>query len=228
MLILYFISGCVVGSFLCLVAERVPIGGSILHPASQCSSCKTKLRVFELIPLISILFLRFRCRSCKKKLSTTYFFSEFICGLLCLFAALKFTYPLYSLFFLFTAVVLSLTDIFYLIIEPKIFYLLSFFLCIWHLYLNLPIHFSISVLFFLGSYSLNTVFPNSIGGGDILLVTLWSALLGANATIFLLFIASSCGILFILIHRLLLKKTLEQLPFVPFLSLGLFFVFLCT
>ncbi|MEI5990547.1 hypothetical protein A5881_002052 [Enterococcus termitis] len=227
MFILYFICGCVIGSFLCLAAERVPIGKSILFPASHCSYCQTKLKMIELIPIVSILFLRFRCRYCKRKLSCIYFFSELICGLLCLFVSFKAILPLYSLFFLLMGVVLSLTDIFYLIVEPKIFYLLAIFLCIWHIYLALPVYLFTSLIVFLSLLSLRYILKDSIGGGDIFILTLWGALLGAESLIFLLFIASSSGLCFLLFYRLILKKKMQQLPFVPFLSIGLFVIFLC-
>ncbi|WP_086314668.1 leader peptidase (prepilin peptidase)/N-methyltransferase [Enterococcus sp. 7F3_DIV0205] len=227
MLVIYFIFGSVIGSFLCLVAERIPIGESILFPASHCSFCQTKLKVFELIPVVSIIFLCFRCRYCGHKLPFVYFCSEIICGLLCSFIAFKSSYPLYSLCFLFTAVILSLTDIFYLIVEPKIFFPLTVLLCIWHFYLAWPFYLFTSGIFFFGLHGLNYLFPDSVGGGDIILLTLWGALLGSESLIFLLFCASSSGLFFMLFYRYILKKKIKHLPFVPFLSIGLFFVLLC-
>lgn len=227
MLVIYFVFGSVIGSFLCLAAERIPIGKSILYPSSHCTHCQTKLKFFELIPVISIIYLRFRCRYCGRKLSYVYFYSEIICGLLCSFVAFKSVYPLYSLYFLFTAIILSLTDIFYLIVEPKILYPLTIFLCIWHIYLGWPVYFFSSGIIFFSLRGLNYVFPDSVGGGDIILLTLWGVLLGSESLIFLLFYASSSGLLFILFYRYILNKKIYQLPFVPFLSIGLFFVLLC-
>lgn len=227
MSLIYFIFGSVIGSFLCLIAERIPIGKSILYPASHCSYCQTKLTVLELIPIISIIFLCFRCRHCRYKLSSVYFYSEALCGLLCSFVAFKSVYSLYCLCFLLIAVTLSLTDIFYLIVEPKIFYPLSILLCIVHIYLALPIYLFTSIIIFFSLHGLNSILPDSMGGGDILLLTVWGALLGSDSLIFLLFIASSSGLLFLLVSRYILKKKIRQLPFVPFLSIGLIFVFLC-
>ncbi|MBO0421361.1 prepilin peptidase [Enterococcus plantarum] len=227
MLMIYFVFGSVMGSFLCLAAERIPIGKSILFPASHCSYCQTKLTIPELIPIISIIFLRFRCRYCGYKLSSIYFYSEVIGGFLCLYITFKSIHPLYSLSFLFTAVILSLTDIFYLIVEPKIFYPLSILLCIGHFYLALPIYFFTSGIIFFSLHGLNYILPDSIGGGDILLLTVWGALLGGNSLVLILFIASSSGLLFLFIYQYILKKKMEQLPFVPFLSIGLFLIFVC-
>lgn len=226
MLLFYFIFGSTLGSFLCLVAERVPIRKSIIFPASHCSYCQHKLRFWELIPIFSILFLRFRCHNCHQKLPIVYFFSEFICGILCVILTNNHKQSGYLLFFLFTAILLSLTDIFYMIVEPKLLYPLSIFLYIWHIYLALPIYPGTGLLFFLTVTSFNHFFPESIGYGDILLLTLWSGLLGSLSLIFLLLIASSSGLLFLLLHTLVTKKKITQLPFVPFLSVGLFFVLL--
>ncbi|EOI06693.1 hypothetical protein UAY_00035 [Enterococcus moraviensis ATCC BAA-383] len=227
MFVIHFITGCVVGSFLCLVAERIPVGKSILNPPSHCSSCQTPLKIFELIPIISIIFLRFRCRYCHYKLSPIYFMSELICGLLFIVVPFDSIQPCYSLFLLLTAVVLSLTDIFYLIVAPRLFYPLAFFLCAWHIYLALPIYFFTSFAIFISLYGLTKIYPDSIGGGDIILLVLLGALLGYEPLIFLLFCASSSGLLFLLVYQSVFQKKIRRLPFVPFLTIGLFCVFLC-
>ncbi|MFD1901092.1 prepilin peptidase [Enterococcus termitis] len=221
MLIIQFIIGCIVGSFICLAAERVPIGGSIISPASQCVYCKTNLRFYDLLPIISIILLRFRCRYCHHRLSISYLFSELVCGLL--FVATTFTdwYSVYTLFFLLTTFTLTLTDIFYLIVEPKFFYPFGILLCVCHYFFGLPLHMVTGICVFITLISFTYVFPKSIGGGDILLVSLWGVLLGNRALIFLLFIASSCALLFLLFCHFFLNKKIQQLPFVPFLNIGL-------
>ncbi|WP_086445309.1 prepilin peptidase [Candidatus Enterococcus lemimoniae] len=223
MSIIYFIIGSVIGSFLCLVAERIPANRSIVRPASHCTYCQTKLKMVELIPIVSILCLGFRCRYCKCKLSYVYFFSELIFGSLCFYVLLEAVHPVYSLFFLSMAVVLSLTDLFYLIVEPRLFYTCSILLCIGHIYLALPFFPFTSLILFIALQILNYIFPDSVGGGDIFLLTVWGLFLGGESIIFLLFIASSSGLLFLFIYQYILKKTIRQLPFVPFLSIGLFF-----
>ena len=56
--------GAAVGSFLNVVADRLPTGGSLLSPPSHCPHCGTRLRPAELVPVVSYLALRGRCRSC--------------------------------------------------------------------------------------------------------------------------------------------------------------------
>lgn len=64
--------GLVMGSFLNVVALRMPAGKSMITPRSHCTSCQTTLRPFELIPVISFLFLRGRCRYCGTRLALYY------------------------------------------------------------------------------------------------------------------------------------------------------------
>jgi leader peptidase (prepilin peptidase)/N-methyltransferase len=57
--------GAVVGSFLNVCIDRLPRGGSLIEPASQCDSCGRRLAPLELIPILSYLFLGGRCRTCR-------------------------------------------------------------------------------------------------------------------------------------------------------------------
>lgn len=56
--------GALVGSFLNVVADRVPAGGSIVNPPSHCPNCGRRLQPLELIPIVSYLVQRGRCRQC--------------------------------------------------------------------------------------------------------------------------------------------------------------------
>jgi leader peptidase (prepilin peptidase) / N-methyltransferase len=63
-MLLYALVGAAVGSFLNIVIDRVPERQSVLHPASCCPACNRRLTPRELIPVISYLALRGRCRNC--------------------------------------------------------------------------------------------------------------------------------------------------------------------
>ena len=60
----FFLVGSILASFLGLVIDRFP-EQSIISPASHCDSCQTRLRPLDLIPILSQIFNRFRCRYCK-------------------------------------------------------------------------------------------------------------------------------------------------------------------
>lgn len=80
--ILYlFFMGASVGSFLGLVVDRFP-QKSIIWPGSHCASCQHLLGVLDLVPVLSALFSRFRCRYCGQAFSAVYSLLEVCCGLL--------------------------------------------------------------------------------------------------------------------------------------------------
>ena len=78
--------GLVIGSFLNVVAYRLPRGESIVTPPSHCPGCDTQIRPWDNIPLLSWIFLRGRCRSCQTRISPRYPLVELLTAVL--FAAL--------------------------------------------------------------------------------------------------------------------------------------------
>lgn len=82
-----FLYGLIIGSFLNVVIYRFHTGKS-LAGSSHCLSCAKPLRPYELLPLISYLVLRGRCRGCGSHITLRYFFVEALTGLLFLLAAL--------------------------------------------------------------------------------------------------------------------------------------------
>jgi leader peptidase (prepilin peptidase)/N-methyltransferase len=64
--------GLLIGSFLNVVAYRLPRGESLVKPRSRCTSCGTEVRSIDNVPLLSWLFLRGRCRHCSEQISARY------------------------------------------------------------------------------------------------------------------------------------------------------------
>ena len=64
--------GLLIGSFLNVVAHRLPRGGSLVSPGSACPSCATPVRPYDNVPVLSWLLLRGRCRSCSASISPRY------------------------------------------------------------------------------------------------------------------------------------------------------------
>ena len=73
--------GLVVGSFLNVCIHRLPLGQSIVRPRSQCPACKTPIRWYHNVPLLSWILLRARCTSCGARISWRYPFVEAASGL---------------------------------------------------------------------------------------------------------------------------------------------------
>jgi leader peptidase (prepilin peptidase)/N-methyltransferase len=66
------VAGLAVGSFLNVVAYRVPLGLSLVHPPSRCPGCESPVRPYDNVPVLSWLVLRGRCRDCAAPISARY------------------------------------------------------------------------------------------------------------------------------------------------------------
>ena len=76
------LGGLIIGSFLNVVAWRLPRGESLSHPGSHCPSCDTPIKPYDNIPVLSWLLLRGRCRHCKAPISPRYPLVEATTGIL--------------------------------------------------------------------------------------------------------------------------------------------------
>ncbi|MBD3278085.1 MAG: prepilin peptidase [Candidatus Aegiribacteria sp.] len=85
-----FLSGAVVGSFLNVVAWRVPRGESIIRPGSHCLKCGAPVKWYDNVPVLSWFVLKGRCRSCREKFTFRYALVELAAGLLFAGIALNF------------------------------------------------------------------------------------------------------------------------------------------
>jgi leader peptidase (prepilin peptidase)/N-methyltransferase len=80
--------GAVVGSFLNVVAYRLPRRESLVTPASRCPSCGTSVKPYDNVPILSWILLRGRCRSCSEQISPRYPLVETLAAALCVGAVL--------------------------------------------------------------------------------------------------------------------------------------------
>ncbi len=76
------LGGLIIGSFLNVVAWRLPRGESLSHPGSPCPSCDAPIKPYDNIPVLSWLLLRGRCRNCGEPISPRYPLVELTTGLL--------------------------------------------------------------------------------------------------------------------------------------------------
>lgn len=82
-----FAFGAVIGSFLNVVIWRMPLGKSIVAPRSRCPKCRSAIRGYDNIPIVSWLILLGKCRDCKVSISPRYPIVEFCVGVLVLLLA---------------------------------------------------------------------------------------------------------------------------------------------
>lgn len=82
--------GLIVGSFLNVCIARIPHEASIVSPPSHCPRCKTPIRWYDNVPLVSYAVLRGKCRTCGQHISWRYPLVELMNGLLYLWAGSEF------------------------------------------------------------------------------------------------------------------------------------------
>lgn len=231
-----FIFGCVFGSFYNVVGYRLPNKMSIAFPSSHCTNCNHKLRFYELIPIISYIFLRGKCKNCKKKVSVIYPVFEFITGLLFLLSYIVFGLNIkffISITFISILIIITISDIRYYIIPDEVL-LVGVILIVLELLIN---SFSNNINLFngvlmpilngAGSFAILYLFKilgdalfkkESLGGGDIKLMFLIGIMLGFDMSIVAIFIASFIALPLSIIS--LAKNNNNVLPFGPYLSLA--------
>lgn len=92
--IFIFAFGAAIGSFINVIVCRLPNKISIVKPASYCPYCKSRIAIYDNIPIISFIILGGRCRKCKARISPRYLFIELFMGTTYLFTALFFHHNL--------------------------------------------------------------------------------------------------------------------------------------
>jgi len=125
MLLSSFVFGLVFGSFLNVVIHRLKTRQDIVLGGSFCPECKTRLRWYDLMPLLSFTFLKGKCRYCHKKISWQYPIVELISAFLWVSVFYKFGISwnaIYHIFILSALLVIAVYDFKWQIIPDKIIY----------------------------------------------------------------------------------------------------------
>jgi leader peptidase (prepilin peptidase)/N-methyltransferase len=76
----FFVFGCMVGSFLNVCIHRMPLGQSIVSPPSHCPHCKYSIPWYLNVPLVTWVMLGGKCRNCRAPISSRYFLVELLTG----------------------------------------------------------------------------------------------------------------------------------------------------
>ena len=202
----FFLVGAIFASFLGLVIDRFP-EQSIIFPASHCDSCQTRLRPLDLIPFLSQVFNRFRCRYCKSSYPFWYALFEFGLGLLFLAFSWEFL-TLGQLILITAGLTLGIYDLQHQ--EYPLLVWLTF-----HLILMVSCGWNLVMIFFLILGILAHFIDIRIGAGDFLFLASCALVFTLTEILILIQFASTTGIL-----AFLLQKKKERLPFVPFLLLA--------
>ena len=235
-IIFVFVIGIIFGSFYNVVGYRLPNNMSIAFPCSHCTNCNHELKFYELIPIISYIFLRGKCRKCNKKISIIYPIFEFITGILFLLSYLIFGFSIefiIAITFISILIIITISDIKYYIIPDEVLLVGSVLLII-EFFVNSLVNeiglvngLFMPLLNGLGAFSLLYLFKilgdfvfkkESLGGGDIKLLFVIGLYLGFDMSIVAIFIASFIALPLSIIS--LIKDNNNVLPFGPYLSIS--------
>lgn len=202
----FFTVGACIASFLGLVIDRFP-ESSIICPRSHCDRCQQTLRPLDLIPILSQVLFRFRCRYCQSPLPYWYALFEGWSGLLFLLCYQGFL-PIPHLLLLLGSCVLAIYDL-RSMEYPLLLWLILHTLCL----LCTGPTLLMGVFLFLGI--LSCLYSIGIGAGDFLLLATFSLTLSATQVLLVMQGASLIGLLVFLF-----KKEKDRITFVPCLFLS--------
>lgn len=223
-----FILGLFIGSFLNVIIYRLPHNKGFLNGRSYCDSCKRTILPYDLIPLVSYIILRGKCRFCRSRISYQIPLVELITGIFFALTFLKF--PLTDLSFIFYIfVVCCLIVIFFIdlndgIIPDKILYPVTIVTLIYvFLNQNLVLHLISSLISFILFFLIYFLTKGKgIGFGDVKFSFFLGLLLGLPKVAICFYIAFLTGGIVGLILIIWGKKRFKKdtIAFGPFLSLG--------
>ena len=229
MYFLVLIIGLCIGSFLNVCIYRIPKEESIVFPASHCTSCGHELKFYELIPVVSYIFLRGKCIKCKSKISIKYPLIEILNGLLYLLLFIK--YEL-SFNFIFYCLLVSLLIVISIIdLESKYVYssttIVGVLLAIIYIIIGgclgevRILNNLLGGLIGYGIIFLIIILTGGMGEGDADIAGICGLFVGIKGVLVALFLAIILGGIFASIVLILkIKDRKSEIAFGPYIAIG--------
>ena len=222
---LVFAPGLAIGSFLNVVAARVPLKRSIIHPGSACMSCGREVAWYDNVPVLSYLALRGRCRGCGISIGAVYPAVELLTALLITTSFLAFGWSgrsFVAAFFCAVLVVVSATDLAHRIVPNVIVLPAAALVLVAQTALDPSAEwalgaFGASLFLFLTALA----YPKGMGMGDVKLALLLGAMLGRTVPVGLMLgMVAALVPSFVLLARHGSAARKMAIPFAPFLAFG--------
>ena len=221
-----FAPGLAVGSFLNVVASRLPLGKSVSKPRSYCPHCEEPIRPRDNIPLLSYVLLRGRCRSCQASIGRRYPAVEFLTAALAVACVVAFGPTLHALaaaIFCAALVTISATDIERMIVPNRVVLpaaaaVLALQL-VWDPSPEWPVA-GLGAALFLFIAAL--AYPKGMGMGDVKLALLLGVAVGWTVPVALMvgMIAALVPSAVMVVRHGAVAARKRAIPFAPFLALG--------
>ena len=228
--IIFFIFGTILSSFYNVVGFRLPRGESIVFPPSHCPKCNHRLSAIELIPILSFIIQKGKCKNCNEKISWFYPLFELFGGILFTLAYLSFGMTpelVIALTFISLTLIIMVSDYNYMIINDSVLIIFTIMLVIEIFFIrgfNTLLASLISgiicfiVMFLIKKLGDFLFKKESMGGGDIKLMFIFGLMFGIAAGLSTIFIGALIGLPISLI--ILYRNKSHVIPFGPFLCLG--------
>lgn len=235
-LIIFFILGCHMGSFYTVIGMRLPKHEDFFFSRSHCDKCNHPLSMLDMIPVLSYLLLKGRCRYCHKKISNISTYMEIFTGVLYAlsFWIFGFSYELLVALGLVTLLsIISVSDIMYYIIPDELLIFFTGYFLIANA-LNKGVEQALmsvmsGVILFAIMYLImtlgNFIFKKeTLGGGDIKLMLVIGIVLNPFLGIISIFLSSFIALPISLL--ILLKEKKNIIPFGPFLIISAILIYM--
>jgi leader peptidase (prepilin peptidase) / N-methyltransferase len=220
-----FAPGLALGSFLNVVAARVPLRRSIVRPPSACMACGQEIRRYDNVPLVSWLALRGRCRDCSVRIPLMYPAVELLTALLIAGCVLAFGLTFeaaIAAFFCAVLVAVSAIDLEHRIIPNRIVLPATVVVLVANTLRDPSPKWALAALGASGFlFTAALIYPAGMGMGDVKLALLMGAALGPAVAVALM-----AGMLAAMVPSIVLfarfgsKARKMGIPFGPFLAIG--------
>lgn len=227
--------GLIIGSFLNVCIYRIPLGESISYPPSHCQHCKHRLGALDLIPVLSYICLRGKCRYCGEKISPQYACIELLNGLGWVYSFYHFGFTIEAVLaciFISVVIVLTLIDWRYMILPTGVIIFGSIMAILGKSALSF-LHHDVSILikslaggalgygivalvFYIAIWAMK---KEGMGYGDVRYLGMIGLFTSPSLVFLTLLIGSIVGSIYGLVLYIKHKESLE-FPFGPFLSIG--------
>ena len=225
--------GAMIGSFMNVVSARLSKGEDFIHGRSYCPHCRHKLRAFDLIPLVSFLCLKGKCRYCKNWISIRYFLVEALFSIIfILVASLKGPTEWIGYFFCCICILIALMDLDSYEVDLRILIILWGMGLIQRaemiesIFISMTIGFMFYMIIYFGG---KWIWKEEVFGiGDVYYLTALGAYFSVNQILYIGLLSFVIGGGVALIWLFFVRKAVlcSKIPFTPFMSISALWTYL--
>lgn len=230
-----FIIGIVLGNFYNVCIYRIPNNQSIINTPSHCYNCNTRIKPLDMVPILSWILLRGKCRYCRQKISLRYSLVELLIGVLFILVYRVYGYNIITLYYLLLVsllLIITFIDLDYYIIPDELIIFGSIVAVIFNILgKGISIKDSLLGCLMCGGgmlvliYLIEIIIKKEVmGRGDIKLFGMVGLFLGIKLgllTILLsVYVGATCGVAIIIYSKINKKEFNSMIPYGPFISMG--------